>query len=335
MASISSTNSIGNTSLRGYGGMASGIDRDSIIEKMTLGTTTKINNQKKKITQIQWKQEAYRNISDQILDFGDKYTSFSSTNSLKDPNFFAKNIISVHGRDEATRFVTATGTSNLLNNVSLKGVEQLATSTVRQSDTHKSVNGIETNLDDLNAVWRDSKLKGSQLVFEKPGDGKTPAQVVRLTLPDAYTETDANGKEVTKNIDYTTTDTEELVKQLNLALKNADIKIGDHEAKDMLSFSLGTNGQIDLNIDPKTEPTGFLVYGTAMEALGYGDKKIEATADKLNLENAAPNRKSFEDTGIIKTPAVEAMAGKKLTFNCDGSKKEVELISKEIGRAHV
>ncbi len=329
MASISSTNSIGNTSLRGYGGMASGIDRDSIIEKMTLGTTTKINNQKKKITQIQWKQEAYRNISDQILDFGDKYTSFSSTNSLKDPNFFAKNIISVHGRDEATRFVTATGTSNLLNNVSLKGVEQLATSTVRQSDTHKSVNGIETNLDDLNAVWRDSKLKGSQLVFEKPGDGKTPAQVVRLTLPDAYTETDANGKEVTKNIDYTTTDTEELVKQLNLALKNADIKIGDHEAKDMLSFSLGTNGQIDLNIDPKTEPTGFLVYGTAMEALGYGDKKIEATADKLNLENAAPNRKSFEDTGIIKTPAVEAMAGKKLTFNYDGSKKEVELISKD------
>lgn len=329
MASISSTNSIGNTSLRGYGGMASGIDRDSIIEKMTLGTTTKINNQKKKITQIQWKQEAYRNISDQILDFGDKYTSFSSTNSLKDPNFFAKNIISVHGRDEATRFVTATGTSNLLNNVSLKGVEQLATSTVRQSDTHKSANGIETSLDDLNAIWRDSKLKGSQLVFEKPGDGKTPAQVVRLTLPDAYTETDANGKEVTKNIDYTTTDTKELVRQLNLALKNADIKIGDHEAKDILSFSLGKNGQIDLNIDQKTEPTGFLVYGTAMEALGYGDKKIEATADKLNVENADPNRKSFEDTGIIKTPAVEAMAGKKLTFNYDGSKKEVELISKD------
>ncbi len=329
MASISSTNSIGNTSLRGYGGMASGIDRDSIIEKMTLGTTTKINNQKKKITQIQWKQEAYRNISDQILDFGDKYTSFSSTNSLKDPNFFAKNIISVHGRDEATRFVTATGTSNLLNNVSLKGVEQLATSTVRQSDTHKSANGIETSLDDLNAIWRDSNLKGSQLVFEKPGDGKTPAQVVRLTLPDAYTETDANGKEVTKNIDYTTTDTKELVRQLNLALKNADIKIGDHEAKDILSFSLGKNGQIDLNIDQKTEPTGFLVYGTAMEALGYGDKKIEATADKLNVENADPNRKSFEDTGIIKTPAVEAMAGKKLTFNYDGSKKEVELISKD------
>lgn len=327
MASISSTNSIGNTSLRGYGGMASGIDRDSIIEKMTLGTTTKINNQKKKITQIQWKQEAYRNISDQILDFGDKYTSFSSTNSLKDPNFFAKNIISVHGRDEATRFVTATGTSNLLNNVSLKGVEQLATSTVRQSDTHKSVNGIETNLDDLDTIWRDSKLKGSQLIFEKQGEGNNKAQVIKLTLPDAYTETDANGKEVTKEIDYTTTDTDELVRQLNLALKNADIKIGDHEAKDMLKFT-SEDGKINLNINNGKDATGYQVYGTAMQALGYGDKKIDATEAGLNAENTAKTQ-TFEDTGISKTPAIDAMAGKKLTFNYDGSKKEVELISKD------
>ena len=321
MASISSTNSIGNTSLRGYGGMASGIDRDSIIEKMTLGTTTKINNQKNKITQIQWKQEAYRNISDQILDFGDKYTSFSSTNSLKDPNFFAKNIISVHGRDEATRFVTATGTSNLLNNVSLKGVEQLATSTVRQSDTHKSVNGIETNLDDLNAVWRDSKLKGSQLIFEKPGEGNNKAQVIKLTLPDAYVDTD--GK--TKEIDYTSQDLDKLVGQLNKALQTANIKVGDHEVKDFLSFAV-EDDKISLKIDDAKKPAGFEMYGTAMEALGYGKNHIEAS--NTGLGNVVRNE-SFEQTGIEHTAAIDAMAGKKLTFNYDGSKKEVELISKD------
>lgn len=321
MASISSTNSIGNTSLRGYGGMASGIDRDSIIEKMTLGTTTKINNQKKKITQIQWKQEAYRNISDQILDFGDKYTSFSSTNSLKDPNFFAKNIISVHGRDEATRFVTATGTSNLLNNVSLKGVEQLATSTVRQSDTHKSANGIETNLDDLNAVWRDSKLKGSQLIFEKPGEGNNKAQVIKLTLPDAYVDTD--GK--TKEIDYTSQNLDKLVGQLNKALQTANIKVGDHEVKDFLSFAV-EGDKISLKIDDAKKPAEFAMYGTAMEALGYGKNHIEAS--NTGLGNVVRNE-SFEKTGIEHTPAIDAMAGKKLTFNYDGSKKEVELISKD------
>ena len=321
MASISSTNSIGNTSLRGYGGMASGIDRDSIIEKMTLGTTTKINNQKKKITQIQWKQEAYRNISDQILDFGDKYTSFSSTNSLKDLNFFAKNIISVHGRDEATRFVTATGTSNLLNNVSLKGVEQLATSTVRQSDTHKSVNGIETNLDDLNAVWRDSKLKGSQLIFEKPGEGNNKAQVIKLTLPDAYVDTD--GK--TKEIDYTSQDLDKLVGQLNKALETANIKVGDHEVKDFLKFKKDGD-KISLDIDDTKKPARFKMYGTAMEALGYGKDHIEASNTGLSAVNRT---ESFEETGISHTAAVDAMAGKKLTFNYDGSKKEVELINKD------
>lgn len=317
MASISSTNSIGNTSLRGYGGMASGIDRDSIIEKMTLGTTTKINNQKKKITQIQWKQEAYRNISDQILDFGDKYTSFSSTNSLKDPNFFAKNIISVHGRDEATRFVTATGTSNLLNNVSLKGVEQLATSTVRQSNTHKSANGIETNLDDLNAVWRDSKLKGSQLIFEKPGEGNNKAQVIKLTLPDAY------GK--TKEIDYTSQDLDKLVGQLNKALETANIKVGDHEVKDFLKFKKDGD-KISLDIDDTKKPAGFEMYGTAMEALGYGKDHIEASNTGLGK---VVRTGSFEQTGIEHTAAIDAMAGKKLTFNYDGSKKEVELINKD------
>lgn len=321
MASISSTNSIGNTSLRGYGGMASGIDRDSIIEKMTLGTTTKINNQKNKITQIQWKQEAYRNISDQILDFGDKYTSFSSTDSLKDPNFFAKNIISVHGRDEATRFVTATGTSNLLNNVSLKGVEQLATSTVRQSDTHKSANGIETSLDDLNAIWRDSKLKGSQLVFEKPGDENNKAQVIRLTLPDAYVDTD--GK--THDIDYTSTDLDKLVGQLNKALQTANIKVGDHEVKDFLKFKQEDN-KISLEIDETKKPAGFEMYGTAMEALGYGKNHIKAT----NADLAAVTRnESFEQTGIEHTKAIDAMTGKKLTFNYDGSRKEIELITAE------
>jgi len=56
MASVSgATNSLGNTTLRGYGGLSSGIDRDSIIEQMTLGTQTKIANQNKSMTSLAWK----------------------------------------------------------------------------------------------------------------------------------------------------------------------------------------------------------------------------------------------------------------------------------------
>ena len=329
MASISSANSIGNTSLRGYGGMASGIDRDSIIEKMTLGTTTKINNQKKKITQLQWKQEAYRNISDQIIDFGDKYTSFSSTNTLKDPNFFAKNIISIHGRDEATRFVTATGSSDLLSSISIKGVKQLATSTVRQSEGHYSADGLKTSLEDLNAEWRSSKLQGSQLIFEKKGnDGKTADRVV-LTLPDAY-EVEENGKKVTKKIDYTG-DPEELVKQLNQSLSTAEIKIGDKKISEAFEFKYNAASQsVELNF--KDMPAEYQIRGgsTALSALGYdtkdanGETQYLINVGDLKLKHSG---KSFEDTGVNKPSALQEMTGKKLTFSYDGSKKDIELIN--------
>ena len=91
--------------------MVSGIDRDSLVEQMTLGTRTKIANQKKQYTKLQWKQEAYRSLSDKIIDWQDKYASYSSSSSLKDSYTFAKNVITLHGKEESTQFVKATGTS--------------------------------------------------------------------------------------------------------------------------------------------------------------------------------------------------------------------------------
>ena len=53
MASISSLSGSTNkamSSLRGYGGLASGLDRDELIEGMTAGTQTKITKQQQKKT---------------------------------------------------------------------------------------------------------------------------------------------------------------------------------------------------------------------------------------------------------------------------------------------
>ena len=95
--SVSSSNSLGNTSLRGFGGLASGIDRDAIIEQLSLATNTKINSQKTAMTKLQWKQEAYRGITDRILDLTDKYASYSSSSNLKDASIFSKSIVTTHG----------------------------------------------------------------------------------------------------------------------------------------------------------------------------------------------------------------------------------------------
>ena len=91
MSSVSRTSSsLGNTALRGYGGLASGIDRDALIEQMTARTTSKITAKKQAMTKLEWKRDAYRSISNKIIDLQDNYLSYSATKSLKNSDFFAK-----------------------------------------------------------------------------------------------------------------------------------------------------------------------------------------------------------------------------------------------------
>ena len=157
MASVSSTSSLGNTSLRGFGGMVSGIDRDEIIEQMTLGTTTKISNAEKDITKLEWKQEAFRSISDKIIGLSDDYFSFSSPSSLVDPTIFAKNLITVHGSEKSSKYVTASGTSDLVGNVSVKEVRNLASAAVLKSDAH--VDGaLQTSLNNFTDTKRERSM---------------------------------------------------------------------------------------------------------------------------------------------------------------------------------
>ena len=54
MSSVSRTSSsLGNTALRGFGGLASGIDRDALIEQMTARTTSKITSKKQAMTKLE------------------------------------------------------------------------------------------------------------------------------------------------------------------------------------------------------------------------------------------------------------------------------------------
>lgn len=360
MASVSSTtSSLGNTSLRGYGGMASGIDRDAIIEQMTAGTNTKITNQESAITKLEWKQEAYRGISDKLLDLYDNYCSYTSTTSLKDANTFAKSLISVIGKDDVTKFISATGSSDLVDSVAVKAVKQIATSTVRQSAGIK--NGrLETTLDDLQDTFMyTSNLAGAQIRFEaQKGEGK---DVCVFSMPSTYYEVDeqgkikedGNGNKIEKTINYFLQEGEDedaygkrLQKELNLALSQSkvvlgkddkDVKIGnriafqyDETSNQMKIIGTGTNPDAkDSNGDPITL-SGLGEFkiqsgSTALKGLGYtGTGSESITLDEFNKGVT----REFQEAALSETSALEYLAGEKLTFNFDGSKKEIELITK-------
>ena len=58
----SSTNGIKNA------GLMSGLDTENLVKQMASLTKSKINRQKQKLQSLQWKQEAYRNVSSKIRD---------------------------------------------------------------------------------------------------------------------------------------------------------------------------------------------------------------------------------------------------------------------------
>ena len=329
--SVSGSNSLGNTSLRGFGGMVSGIQRDEIIEAMTLHTTNKITNQKSEITKLKWKQEAYQGLTDKILDLADNYNSYSSSKGLLDPNIFSRHMITVKGLESSTNLVTATGSSNLAANVSLAAVTQLATSTVRQSSSYGGK--LTTGLDDLDEVWRSSNLEGTQLIFGTVDRSNPDSPVVsnEATFKFQSTYKDENGKEQT--IDYLTTDYRKLAEQLNESLKDQELTVNGKNLSEVMEFQY--SGDRMLLLPKSGTDDGSIVinkYSSALDALGYVSS-TDGEREKDGIDTGelylGINPNSFASSSVTEKTALESMIGQKLTFNLDGSSKEIELITKE------
>ena len=345
MASVSgAASSLGNTSLRGYGGFGSGIDRDSIIEQMTAGTQSKITNQKNKMTSLGWKQEAFQAVSDKMLALQDNYFSFASGTNLKYPSMFAKNQITAMGDSDITKFVSATGSSNMLDYLSILGVKQLASSSTLQSAS-KGTSSIHTGItqDSLtNPVYKSSLLQGRQLRFGTySGDQYQSAGI--FTFPSSYKDKDGDGKDITVPIDYTIdldaavevdgvtmTGGEKLAMQLNKALSQSGIKSGEDSISDVMEF-VYADGK--MNLQTKAGKTTNLVINSsssALTALGYNPQNADGTdktvADGISLSEFNENQKQLNDTYVNRQTMTQYLTGKKLTISFGGQTKEIELV---------
>ena len=342
MASVSSTSSLGNTSLRGFGGMVSGIDRDEIIEQMTLGTTTKITNAKNDITKLQWKQEAYRSLSDMIIGLSDNYGSFTSSSSLVDPTLFAKSIISVHGSDKSSKYVTATGTSDLISNIAISAVRQLATSTVQQSEMRNGE--LKTTLSDLDQTkFEFSNLEASSLKFGiySSTDGKWSSEV-EFKFPSEIYERNDDGsfvldekgekKKVSLSDDYyvkNAEDCKELAKKLNYALEDADITLQDktklHEAI-KFEYDEGTGQMKIVEKDNKLGQFSIKGTSTALKGLGY---KGNDTVISLEKYNGDLNKFLDEGVAVTRISAIDGLTNATIAFNYNGKQKNVTMLTKK------
>lgn len=164
--SSSSSSIYGSRSSNIISGLASGMDTESMIEGMVSGIKTKIDTQKQRQQILLWQQEAYRSISDQLVQISNKYTSYTSSTNLMSSAFFQPSIITSLGKNAG--MISASGRTT--SDIQISKVENLAkTETVSFNGLNGVSNksGIEAdNAVDLKGEVDVSNLAGQQLSFE-------------------------------------------------------------------------------------------------------------------------------------------------------------------------
>ncbi len=124
MGGSSSTSSIyGSRNTNIISGLASGMDTESMIEGMVQSYQQKIISLQQSKTKLQWQQNAYQSISDKLIEFSRKYSSYSSTTNLNSQSFFKNAVITTTGGKYAD-LITATGKSS--SQITINSVKQLA-----------------------------------------------------------------------------------------------------------------------------------------------------------------------------------------------------------------
>lgn len=121
---LSSSVTSGASSIRGYGGLASGLDRDDLIESMTAATTSKIYKQQQAKQKLEWEQKAMREITTKMYEFSQKYMSYTSSNNLLGSNLFTPGKVNALGK--YGDLISVTGYSSMAEAMSILGVKQTA-----------------------------------------------------------------------------------------------------------------------------------------------------------------------------------------------------------------
>lgn len=170
VSSSSSSSIYGNRNV--ISGLASGMDTESMIENMVMGIKNKIDTQKQNQQILLWQQEAYRSISDQLVQISNKYTSYTSSTNLMSSAFFQPSIITSLGKN--ADMISASGSTN--SDIQISEVKQMAKNeTVSFSGLNTGLNGATddniisgdtSKAVDLKGNVEVSNFAGKQLSFE-------------------------------------------------------------------------------------------------------------------------------------------------------------------------
>lgn len=315
---LNSINNSSASSLRGYGGLASGLDRDTLIEGMTASTKAKIAKQQKKKQTYGWQQEAYRSISSKLVEFSKKYTSYTNqSTNLSSPSFWARSSVTPVGAN--SNYVSVSGSSALSDSMSIVGVKQLASKTSLTSNTNVSDGKLATGV--INFGSEDVSTIEGQALYFKYGTNTYAVSLSSGTAPDGF------------SYDYSTAESAE--KSITRALKNVSIGNGKTLADVMGVQTTGTNASDPTSALSKVNFISRDTAGNTLQITG-GSKGALSAFGISDIENVSEENKTITASGFsdeLKNRTqdffdsktfLQRVEGKSVSFTYNGTSGTIE-----------
>lgn len=314
MASVSTTNKINSAStVRGYGGLASGLDRDSLIEGMTASTRAKIAKQNKSRQTTLWKQEAYQSVSSKLVEFSKKYTSYTTpATNLASTSLWASSNITANGAN--SKYVSITGSSSISNSLSIVGVESLAKDAYKVSKNTVSDPVLSSGVIDFDSKYV-SNLEGESLTFKY--GSKT------------YNVTMQTGK-ASDGFEYDYSTAENTAKSINKSLEQVSIGNGKTLANviEVSSYDSGGVSKLDFKSKDIAGNTILLENGSksALKALGFDDiSKVSEDERRIKDTGLSDTVKGYTQELTTSKTFLERTEGKNINFSYNGVTKSIKL----------
>lgn len=318
VSSSSSSSIYGNRNV--ISGLASGMDTESMIENMVSGIKSKIDSQKQDQQILLWQQEAYRSISDQLVQISQKYTSYTSTTNLMSSAFFQPSIITSLGK--YADMISASGSTN--SDIEIGSVTQLAQN---ETITFKGLTG-QTSIDpEKISAGKDVSLTGK-------------ADVSNLAGQQLSFKYGNKSFSITFDSNREYNDLDDVVDEINKQLGNASITLGD----DTITMDSKVKAQVVDSLGPDGKPTGdqtiafTFVEGenesNTLEVLSYSSTSaLEAlhlsAGDKLNGSGVLASRAPVTKDDLTSEKYVsDVLAGASMTVTYNGTTATIKMPEK-------
>lgn len=326
MASISSLMGSSSSSSGIYGsrssniisGLASGLDTETLIEGVVQSYKQKILGLQQDRTRVQWQQEAYQSISDKLVEFSRKYTSYTSTTNLMSSSFF-NNAVITSTKGKYADLVSATGKSS--SDISILGVSQLASAARYQTTA------VNLGSDGFTAKGSSVDLSKTMMINNMTGtlsisyNGNEEISISFEETDDLFNDDGSLSMDKFKGV------LKEKLADQQLTDKNGD-KVS---ASELISIEVSTKGGVAL------KATGNAIDGASVNISGAsGDfagvvQKLDSVIDKsgsflIDMDKAK---------ATIDGTKADYLSGKTLSVTLNGQTKTITLdVQKDDGKGN-